>query len=297
MLDSRAVQIHTDGSCYLLQDRISGCAAFVVFPDHLGLPEEQIVDYGCAENTNIRMELMACAKGLKWAIENEPWPDVNRIYIVTDLQFLANNRNNIQYWKKNGWRYSSGEPVGNDGLWDEILKSIVKLSKRNLRVDFHYEKGKKSATGKRVDAAAKSAAQRGGFDRDFDYSPGSYQRSMVPGGAAAQKFEAAGQTLVIRPYKKSPRKKREEKVSFHLFDESTQTHSGKFYAYAAPALSLELHRGNGYRVLFNSDPKFPQILERIEDVPLPKPVRKKKTKASAVVAPQKSLLKCAPRAS
>lgn len=85
MLDPRALQIHTDGSCYVEQDRISGCAAFVVFPDHLGLPEFQIVDYGCAESTNIRMELMACAKGLKWAIENEPWQDVARIYIVTDL--------------------------------------------------------------------------------------------------------------------------------------------------------------------------------------------------------------------
>ena len=221
---------------------------------------------------------MACAKGLKWAIENEPWQDVTRIYIVTDLEFLANNRNNIQYWKRNGWRYSSGEPVGNDGLWDEILKCIVKLSKVNLRVDFHYKKGKKDPMGKRVDAAAKSAAQRGGFDRDFDYSPGSYSRSMVPGGGSAKKFEASGQTLVIRPYRKSPRKRREEKVSFHLFDEAAQTYSGKFYAYAEPALSLELHRGNGYRVLFNLDPKFPQILERIEDVALPKPIRKKKAK-------------------
>src|SRR5205085_6316116 len=96
-----------------------------------------------AENTTIRMELMACAKWLKWAIEKEPWPDVNRIYIVTDLEFLANNQNNIQYWKRNGWRYRSGEPVGNDDLWDQILKSIVKLSRVNLRVDFHYKKGKK----------------------------------------------------------------------------------------------------------------------------------------------------------
>ncbi len=246
MLDSRAIQIHTDGSCYLQRDRISGCPAFVIFPDHLDLPVEQIVDFGCAENTNIRMELMACGRGLKWAIDNEPWPNVNRIYIVTDLQFLANNRNNIQSWKSNGWRYSSGEPVSNDGLWEDILRNIIKLSRRNLRVDFHYEKGKKTPIGKMVDAAAKSAAQRGGFDRDFDYSPGSYQRSTVSGGAAALKFEAAGQTLVIRPYRKSPRKRREEKVSFNLFDETTQTYSGKYYAYAVPALSLELHRGNGY---------------------------------------------------
>lgn len=278
MLDSRAIQIHTDGSCYMHQCRISGCAAWVIYPDHLALPEFQIVDYGCAENTNIRMELMACAKGLKWATENEPWQDVTRIYIVTDLEFLANNRNNIQYWKQKGWRYSSGEPVAHEDLWDDILKSILKLSKVGLRVDFHYKKGKKDVIGKKVDAAAKAAAQRGGFDHDFGFQPGSCSRSMVPGGAAAKRFQASGQTLVIRPYKKNPRKKREEKVSFHLFDEATQSYSGKFYAYVEPSLSLELHKGNGHRVLFNSDPKFPQILARIEGVLLPKPVKKGKPK-------------------
>jgi len=276
MLDSRAIQIHTDGSCYLEQGRISGCAAFVVYPDHLNLPEFQIVDYGCSENTNIRMELMACAKALNWAIENQPWHDVTRIYIVTDLQFLANNRNNIQHWKKNDWRYSSGEPVAHEDLWDEILKCTLKLSKAGLRVDFHYKKGKKDKVGKKVDAAAKTAAQRGGFDSDFGFKPGSYSRSMVPGGAAAQRFQASGQALAIRPYKKNPRKKREEKVSFHIYDEVAQSYFGKFYAYAERALSLELHRGNGYRVLFNSDPQFPRILQLIEGVPLPKPMRKKR---------------------
>jgi hypothetical protein len=104
---------------------------------------------------------------------------------------------------------------------------------------------------------------------------------MVPGGAAATPFHASGQTLVIRPYKKKPRPKREEMVSFNIFDENTQSYAGKFYAYAEPNLSVELHRGNGHRVLFNADPKFPQILEKIGDVQLPKPVRKKKVKSSS----------------
>ena len=275
-LDPRAIRIHTDGSCYIKQNRISGCAAIVVYPEHLKLPDTQIVDFGCEENTNIRMELMACAKGLEWAVENQPWPGVTRIYIVTDLLLLANNRNNIQYWKKNHWRYSSGEPVAHEDLWDSILNRIRKLSKVGLRVDFHYEKGKIDAISKKVDKAARTAAKRGGFDDDFGFQPGSYTRSMVPGGASAQRFHASGQTLVIRPYKKNPRPKREEKVSFHIFDEATQSYVGKFYAYAEPSLSAQLHRGNGHKVLFNSDPKFPRILERIEGVPLPRPSRKKK---------------------
>jgi len=180
-------------------------------------------------------------------LENEPWQDVARIYIVTDLQFLANNRNNIQYWKKNAWRYSSGEPVAHEDLWDAILKQMNKLSKVGLRVDFHYKKGKKDAMGKKVDQAAKAAAQRGGFDADFGFKPGSYTRSMVPGGAAAQRFHASGQTLVIRPYKKNPRKKREEKVSFHIFDETTQSYTGKFMPTQIRVLASNCTREMGIR--------------------------------------------------
>jgi ribonuclease HI len=277
-LDSRAIQIHTDGSCYMQQDRKSGCAAWVVYPDHLSLPREQILDYGCEESTNIRMELMACARGLQWAFENQPWQDVTRLYVVTDLKMLAHNHTRIQYWKQDGWRNSAGEPIANEDLWDAIFKRIIKLGKVGLRVDFVWKEGKKDELGKLVDRAAKDAAQHGGLRKDFGYRPGSYSRSMVPGGATAVRFQAAGQIAVIRPYRKKPYSGREEKVSFHLFDESTQEHGGKFFAYADPALSVELHRGNGYRIRFNSDPKFPQIIEIVETVQLPKPVRKKKTK-------------------
>ena len=181
------------------QKRISGCAAIVVYPDHLGIREEQIVDYGCEESTNIRMELMACVKALEWALLNEPWPDVNRIYIVTDLEFIVRCYPSARFWKQDGWRTSSGEPIAHEDLWDALLKLAQKLSKVGIRIDFHWKLGKKDRLGKLVDKAAKTAAQRGGFDRDLGFRPGSHARSMVPGGAAARKFEAAGQQQVIRP--------------------------------------------------------------------------------------------------
>jgi ribonuclease HI len=66
------------------------------------LLEDQIVDFGCGESSNNRMELMACVKALSWALENAPWPFANRIYIVTDSQYLANSRANAPNWKKGG---------------------------------------------------------------------------------------------------------------------------------------------------------------------------------------------------
>jgi ribonuclease HI len=280
MIDPRALQIHPDGSCYMQhQKRISGCAAWVVFPDHLGLPEFQIVDFGCEESSNNRMELMGCLKGLRWALENQPWEGVTCVCVVTDSQYLADNHSRARYWKQDGWRNRFGEPIANDDLWDDLLKCIAKLSKVGLRVQFQWQKGKKTPLGKIVDKAAKAAALRGGLRQDFGYKPGTYSRSMVPGGDAAMRFQAAGQVAVIRPYKKIPYRGREERVGFHLFDETTNEYSGKFFAYAEPSLALDLHRGNGYRVRFNSDPSFPQIVERIEDVPLPKPVRSTKSKS------------------
>jgi ribonuclease HI len=275
VLDQRAIRIHTDGSCYENPGGISGCAAYVRYPNG-GLPEEQIVDFGCSESSNNRMELMACVKALEWALENAPWPYANRIYIVTDSQYVANSHTSARYWKRSGWRNKSGEPTANEDLWAKILKSLDKLSRLGVRVDFVYEKGKKTEIGKKVDKAAKAAARRGGIDEDSGYKPGSFSRSKVRDGTATLRFPASGQVIVIRPYVKKPRTKREERISFNVFDEVTQSYNGKFFAYAETSLALELHRGNGYRVRFNSDRQFPKILEKLEDVPLPKPTRKKR---------------------
>lgn len=279
MLDQRAIQIHTDGSCYKNPGGISGCAAYVRFPDHTGLLEEQIVDFGCGESSNNRMELMACVKALDWALENAPWSYANRVYIVTDSQYVTNCRTSARYWKKSGWRNKSGEPTANEDLWGKILKSLDRLSRIGVRVDFVYQKGKKTEIGKKVDKAAKAAAQRGGIDEDSGYKPGSFSRSMVRDGTATQRFPASGQVLVIRPYVKKLRKKREERISFNVFDEVAQSYTGKFFAYADASLAIELHRGNGHRVRFNTNPEFPQILEKLEDVVLPKPRRKNKVSA------------------
>jgi len=68
----------------------------------------------------------------------------------------------------------------------------------------------------------------------------------------------------------------ENRISFNVFDEALHTYASKFYAFAEPVLSSELHRGNGHRVRFNSDPKYPQFVERIEAVQLPKPSSKRR---------------------
>ena len=150
-----------------------------------------------------------------------------------------------------------------------------KAIRAGIRVEFVWQKGKTTAIGKQVDIAAKTAAKRGGTDVDTGYRPGSACRSKVKGGVA-ERFPAAGQTMIIRPYAKKVMHAGENRISFNIFDEALQTYVSKFYAFAEPVLSAELHRGNGHRVKFNSDPKYPQFVERIEAVQLPKPPSKRR---------------------
>lgn len=270
-LDPRAVQIHTDGSAYRNPGHVSGCAVIARYPDHLGLPDEIIVDFGCPRSTNQRMELMACVEGLRWVRDNShSWVGVTCVLVITDSLYVEENIGRAPYWKKNGWRNLNGQPIANHDLWDDLLKARAKAG---VRVDFVWQLGKQTDIGKQVDKAAKAAALRGGIDVDREYKPGSVSRSMVKGGVALP-YPASGQTDVIRPYHKKIVVDGENRISFNCFDENTQTYHSKCYAYAPPLLSAELHKGNGHRVEFNSEPKYPQILRRIEGVQLPTPLKR-----------------------
>jgi ribonuclease HI len=211
------------------------------------------------------MELLACICVLKWIRENKPWSGVSRVQIFTDSQYVKENLFRAREWKKNGWRNQHGEPRENSDLWNDLLSAH---SKAGITVHFEWTLGKKTPVLKRVDKAAKSAASRGGPDRDWGYKPGTIARSMV--GGAASRFPANGQTALIRPYRKNILAKGEEKVRFDVFAEDTQTYVESCYAFTSSELAAELHRQHGYRVRFDYNSKYPQILEIIEEVPLPK---------------------------
>ena len=98
-----------------------------------------------------------------------------------------------------------------------------KAIRAGIRVEFVWQKGKTTAIGKQVDIAAKTAAKRGGIDVDTGYRPGSACRSKVKGGVA-ERFPAAGQTMIIRPYAKKVMHAGENRISFNIFDEALQTY-------------------------------------------------------------------------
>ena len=84
-------------------------------------------------------------------------------------------------------------------------------------------------------------------------------------------FQASGQTAVIRPYRKNVMRRAngENKVRFDVYSEATREYVQSCFAFASASVAQGLHRQNHYRVLFNTDPKYPQIIEIVEPVSLP----------------------------
>jgi hypothetical protein len=138
-----------------------------------------------------------------------------------------------------------------------------------MTVHFGWTTGKKSPALKAIDKAAKTAALRGGPNRDYGYSRGVIAHSKVKG--SAHLFRANGQIEIIRPYRKNVmvRAAGENKVRFDLYSEETRSYLASYYAYATPELAGELHRQNHYRVRFNANLSYPQIEEIIEKITLP----------------------------
>jgi hypothetical protein len=56
------------------------------------------------------------------------------------------------------------------------------------------------------------------------------------------------------------------------------------FAYCTPEVGAQFHRQRAFRVKMNDHAEYPQILEVIEEVPLPKTARKKKRTAPQDIA-------------
>jgi ribonuclease HI len=265
-LNDRSIQIFTDGSAVDNPGGRGGVAVLVRYPEQLQLPDEVICEIGYAESTNNRMEMLACIKALEWVRKSKPWRDVTSVQIVTDSKYVSDNVGYRAWeWKKNKWRNRHGEPKENSDLWKKLLSA---RQKAGIYIEFIQTKGKKSEILRKVDKTAKEARDSG-MEIDRGYRPGTISRSMVKG--VAKRFPASGQAALIRPYRKTVMRTGEEKLRFDTLSEDGQAYVACFYAFVTREMAADLHRQHAYRVRFNDNPNYPQILECIEEVPLPLP--------------------------
>jgi ribonuclease HI len=231
------------------------------FPESWNRGDEIIFSEGFYETSNNRMELQACIKAHEYVAANGSALGVQRVLIVTDSLYIANNCKRVTAWRANKWCNASGRPLENSDLWKRFLSV---QSRVKVRTDIVWKKGKKSHTLKMVDRAAKEAGRSPrSFDRGF--RGGKVARSKVVGGSASL-YAARGKHEIIRIYRSGLIRKTGHKITFDLYDEPSALYSQKCFAYTDAKIASELHRQHCYRVSFNDDPKHPVILSIVEEV-------------------------------
>lgn len=261
--DPHAVQLYVDGSHRPLEKRRSGYAGIVLYPEDP--TEHEIIFEGFTESTINRMELAACIAALKWARDVQLGRRYSRLQIFSDSKYVVDGQHLAAYWQRDGWRTGAGRPVDNWRLWKEFLSA---RGKAGIRVDICKVINKSTPLLRKVDTLAKEAS-RSHARPDNSLVKGKIGRAMIKG--AATMFPAANQVCVVRIVSsKTVGPRRENRFVFELFDETTRTYVSKHFGYCAPEIGSDLHRQRAFRVKMNDDPQYPQILEVIEEVPLPK---------------------------
>jgi ribonuclease HI len=103
------VEITTDGSC-LGNPGPGGWARILRCGQH-----ERVLHGGVADTTNNRMELIAAIEGLR-ALKR-----ASQVTVLTDSEYVRRGITEfLPRWKANGWRASTGKPVVNRDLWEEL---------------------------------------------------------------------------------------------------------------------------------------------------------------------------------
>jgi ribonuclease HI len=258
--DPHALKLYIDGNAFNNPGGTGGFACFAEFPESWNRPDEEIFRRGFRETSNNRMELRACICALEYVRDQGSSLAVQRVQIVTDSRYVCDNQKLAHLWRRNGWKTITNRPVENSDLWKKFL-SVRPLAK--IRTDIIWRKGKKSQILKSVDRAAKEAG-KSPSKPDRGFRTGKIGRSKVKGGASSL-FPANGQEEVIYIYKSALLRKSDHKVYFNLFNEQSSEFIEKHTAYVSVAISSELHRGHSYRVTFNNDADYPQIIGIGED--------------------------------
>lgn len=179
--DPHSLKLYTDGNCYKNPGGAGAIACVAKFPESWNRDDEIIFNEGFYETSNNRMELQACIRAYEYVVANGSAFGVQRVLIVTDSLYIAENCKRVTTWRANKCCNLSGRPLENSDLWRRLLSV---QSRVKVRTDIVWKKGKKSPTLKMVDRAAKESGRSPrNFDRGF--GGGKVARSKVVGGSAS----------------------------------------------------------------------------------------------------------------
>jgi ribonuclease HI len=265
--DPHALKLYVDGNSYKNPGGAGGFACVARYPDAFNLPDESLVfSEGYQESSINRMELSTCIRAFEWIAQKGRALGFQRVQLFTDSLYVSEHHRNATAWRKQKWRTQVGRPIENSDLWKRFIAAWSKVS---VRVDILWVKGKKSSILKTVDRAAK-AAGKSPYMTDRGFRGGKVGKSKVRGGTSSP-FPASGQLVTIHIYRSRLVGKRDHVVYFDVFDPVRGEFTSKGRAYPLETLIAHLHRHHCYRVRFNAEPMYPQIVEIVAESPCEKP--------------------------
>jgi ribonuclease HI len=258
--DPSALKLYTDGSALKNPGGPGGLACVAEYPDDWNRAHEIVFEDGYFETNNNRMELLACILALEYVLGLNR-TKVNRVLIVTDSLYIQDHQNMAPYWRHDGWKNRYGRPIENSDLWKRFLSL---RSRRMIRTEITWRKGKKTPILKLVDQAAKNASKNP-TKADRGFRGGKVARSKVKDGSASL-YPARGQEEIIRIYRSKLIRKTEHQIYFDIFDPRDGIFTEKRMAYVLPNLIGDLHRQNCYRVKFGTEPQYPIVTAILENI-------------------------------
>lgn len=140
-------RIYTDGGC-INNPGSGGWGVIIKFQDG------SVIEQGGheAQTTNNRMEMIAAIRALEYYRHSE---QREPIHLLTDSTYVIDGITKwIKGWKRKGWKKSSGAPVLNQDLWEQMDKL------NHPAVHWTHVKGHSGEAGnERADAIANSFAR------------------------------------------------------------------------------------------------------------------------------------------
>lgn len=113
--------LYTDGSISKNPGGIGGWGVLAQWKTEAGEQEEELSGVDPPPSTNNRAELLAVINGLRFV--KEKFGTWKRIRIITDSEYVKNGGSLfLQGWKDFGWKTTTGEPVANQDLWEQVDK-------------------------------------------------------------------------------------------------------------------------------------------------------------------------------
>lgn len=253
-----------DGNCWKNPGGAGGFAARVEYPCNQFREDEYIEYRGYFETTNNRMELQGCIFAHEWALEHIDELRVQRIQVITDSKYVHDGYRWVIGWSQNDYSNSDGRPIKNKDLWKDVMRLRRKVAAR-VRIEVILIEGKSNAVTKEIDKKAKDAGKLP-THVDWGFPKGKIGRSKNNTNKGAKLYPAAGQDPIIRIYHSGIARRERQIFKFQVYDDSKKDFFEKFEAYADSYVGNDLHRMHVYHVRMNDLPRYPQIIEILEEL-------------------------------